>query len=594
LNKKHFFHIVIILICSSFSFGQNEHSDAYNHVSSSMARANSYFYSNIDSFNITTEKAFQDFREDYYDKVSTLERNELIARYYNAKAAYLQANGLVQESLIYMDSAIHYSKDIANESLKANFYDNYGVMLQDAGDVFNSIQNNEKAIDIRIKINDTLGLAYSYNNIGFVYYKQKLLDNALEYFDKSIQLYRSTNNFSEAIPRSNVADIFREQEDLENYLKNIQRIYDLAVEFDKELYIQISYAKFGYYYMKKGELDTASILLLKSENYFAESKNNKKLALIYSDLAQLYVQKNNKRRALSFALKAKTSTEKIDLRATKVLVYKMLSEIYADIDMKNEALIYLSAHHSLKDSLENEEFYRDQLFKHSEIKYKAQQDSLQLVHDGEMKIAEEKTKLAEEKLKSEEQLIIFIVMGVIALLIMTLVIFRNYRLKQKYVQESFEKEQLMNKHLSEELKAKTKKLVNSSLKNVKNQNAIQKIENLIGEISKMESEEFEKNVQQIKSEIRDSKFTSKKLDNYKKRVTSENESFTSILKSKYPKLTPKELKICVLLRMNYSTDEICDVLGTSTSTLKTSRYRIHKKMNLEKGARLQDYIIQLS
>jgi tetratricopeptide (TPR) repeat protein len=211
-------------------------------------------------------------------------------------------------------------------------------MLQDAGDVYNSIRNNEISIDIRIKIKDTLGLAYSYNNIGFVYYKQKLIVKALEYFDKSIHLYELQNDFGEAIPRSNVADICKEQDDLENYLKHIQRINDLAVEYENEMYTHLSFAKFGYYYLKKGELDTATTLLLMSKKYFEESKNNKKLAMIYSDLAQIYVQKEDKKNALYYALKAKTSTEKIDLRATKVLVYKMLSEIYTDLNMNNEAL----------------------------------------------------------------------------------------------------------------------------------------------------------------------------------------------------------------------------------------------------------------
>jgi DNA-binding CsgD family transcriptional regulator/tetratricopeptide (TPR) repeat protein len=587
LNKIQLFHIVFTLLCSAFGFGQTEQTDAYNQVSSDMARANSFFYSNLDSFNYITENAFQVFNEDYYDKVTTLERNELTARYYNARAAYLQANGQVQKSLIHMDSAIHYSKDIQNESLRANFFDNYGVMLQDAGDVFNSIRNHEISIGIRINIRDTLGLAYSYNNIGFVYYKQKLIELALKNFDRSIQLYELQNDFGEVLPRSNMADIYREQDDLENYLKNIQRINDLAVEHENEMYKHLSFAKFGYYYLRKGDLDTAVTLLLKSEKYFAESNNNKKLALIYSDLAQLYLQKKDKKNALYYALKAKTSTEKIDLRATKVLVYKMLSEIYADFDMNNEALIYLTAHHSLKDSLENEGFYRDQLYKQNQMMFKAEKDSIQLVHNAEMTVAE-------EKLKSEKQLRFFISLGIVGGLLVALLLILNYRLKQKYIQESYEKEQLLNQHLSDELKAKTKRLVNSSLKNVKNQKAIQEIENLIGEISEMESEELDQRVSLVKSEIRNSKLTSKKLDSYKNLVTAENEAFTSSLKSKYPNLTPKELKLCVLLRMNYSTDEISDILGVANSTLKTARYRIHKKMGLQKGVRLQDYLIQLA
>jgi DNA-binding CsgD family transcriptional regulator len=177
------------------------------------------------------------------------------------------------------------------------------------------------------------------------------------------------------------------------------------------------------------------------------------------------------------------------------------------------------------------------------------------VHNTEIKIAK-------ERLKTEEQLRFFVILGTVVGLILALLIILNIRLKQKYIKESFEKEQLLNQHLSEELKAKTKKLVNSSLKTLKNQNAIQEIENLIAEISVLESEELGQKIQRVKSEIRNSKLTS--------------------------------MKLCVLLRMNYSSDEISDVLGVANSTLKTARYRIHKKMGLQKGVRLQDYLIRLA
>ncbi len=581
----------LILVCFLFCFGQiqgqESYSKAYLKVDSVMTLGVNYYNSDLDSFNYLNEKAFQMLGEGYSNAVTVAERNRLTASYYNNKAVYLQSKGIVKEALVYMDSTILYSNELDDDTVKATYYNNLGTMYQDAGDVYNSIRNHEKAIEFRVKIKDTLRIANSYNNIGFVYFKQKLFDKALDYFRKSVALYQSQNNFGEVVPRINLADVYRDKQDLDNYYKQISRVYLLAQEFDNEMYRNRCYAKMGFYYLKKEQLDTAAYLLEKSEKYFAASDNNKRLASIYSDLARLFAKKKDMNKALSYALKAKTTTENMDLRSSKSLVFQMLYEIYSELGKNKEALNYLGSYHSLKDSLEDEEFFREQLFKENELKFKAEKDSLELAHYAQMKVVE-------EQIKAEEQFRVFMLLSILGVLLLALITARNYRLKQKLVKENYEKEQLLNQHLSDELKAKTKKLVNSSLKNVKNQKAIQEIENLIGEISRMESEEFEKNIRQIKSEIRDSKFTTKKLDNYQDRITAENESFTTALKSKYPSLTPKELKLCVLLRMNYSTDEICDVLGVASTTLKSSRYRIHKKMGLEKGMRLQDHLLQLT
>lgn len=66
--------------------------------------------------------------------------------------------------------------------------------------------------------------------------------------------------------------------------------------------------------------------------------------------------------------------------------------------------------------------------------------------------------------------------------------------------------------------------------------------------------------------------------------------FIARLKSDFPKLTQKEIRICMLTRLNAGSDEIINLLGISKNTIKSSRYRIHQKLNLEKGTKLYDFI----
>lgn len=66
--------------------------------------------------------------------------------------------------------------------------------------------------------------------------------------------------------------------------------------------------------------------------------------------------------------------------------------------------------------------------------------------------------------------------------------------------------------------------------------------------------------------------------------------FRSISKSGV-ELSPAEMKLASLIRMNLSSKEISATLGISLESLRISRYRLRKKLGLQKGESLQNYIL---
>lgn len=67
--------------------------------------------------------------------------------------------------------------------------------------------------------------------------------------------------------------------------------------------------------------------------------------------------------------------------------------------------------------------------------------------------------------------------------------------------------------------------------------------------------------------------------------------FHARLLEKHPDLKSNDLKLCSLLRLNLSIKETANVLGISTGSLKTSRYRLRKKLNLDSKYEIIDYLI---
>ena len=65
------------------------------------------------------------------------------------------------------------------------------------------------------------------------------------------------------------------------------------------------------------------------------------------------------------------------------------------------------------------------------------------------------------------------------------------------------------------------------------------------------------------------------------------------LKERCPDLTPRELSLCAYLRMNISSKEIATLMNISARGVEISRYRIRKKLRLDREANLTEFMINL-
>jgi DNA-binding CsgD family transcriptional regulator len=72
-----------------------------------------------------------------------------------------------------------------------------------------------------------------------------------------------------------------------------------------------------------------------------------------------------------------------------------------------------------------------------------------------------------------------------------------------------------------------------------------------------------------------------------------NAHFYSRLKSSYPEISPNDLRICALIKMNLSSKEMATILGISPDSVKTARYRLRRKLGLQTEDNLTDFMLRL-
>lgn len=103
------------------------------------------------------------------------------------------------------------------------------------------------------------------------------------------------------------------------------------------------------------------------------------------------------------------------------------------------------------------------------------------------------------------------------------------------------------------------------------------------------SGEIRKLIQTINSDVR----MDGDWERFQKHFEDVHSDFFKKLRSQYPELTPKDLRMCAYLRMNLSTKEIALISNISVRGVEISRYRLRKKLGLEKDVNLVDFMMNL-
>ncbi|MEL6194490.1 MAG: tetratricopeptide repeat protein, partial [Bacteroidota bacterium] len=77
---------------------------------------------------------------------------------------------------------------------------------------------------------------------------------------------------------------------------------------------------------------------------------------------------------------------------------------------------------------------------------------------------------------------------------------------------------------------------------------------------------------------------------FRTRFVSVNKGFYDKMQARFPALSQRDLKLCALIKLNFSCKEMAKLLGISVESAHTSRYRLRKKLNLTRDVNLTEFI----
>lgn len=103
-----------------------------------------------------------------------------------------------------------------------------------------------------------------------------------------------------------------------------------------------------------------------------------------------------------------------------------------------------------------------------------------------------------------------------------------------------------------------------------------------------------KSLSAINGKIDVSLHTDKVLERVEKEFNLLHNDFTQQLRRQFPTLSNSEIMLCSYIKMNLSTKEIAPLLNISVRGVETMRYRLRKKLNLDRDDSLSGFIANFS
>ena len=331
---------------------------------------------------------------------------------------YFQGKHL--EALDYYTQSLEVFKKIGDNSGIANLYSNIGVVYYDRGDDAKALENYLQSLKFSELAGDKFRILIALNNVGGVYnIKPATYDKALEYYLKALSISEELGKMEESGTICvNIGTIYFEKDNDEQALFYFNK--SLKAYGDSEGSLN-AYNGLGKIYRKEENYELA--LQNHQKALALAEKLNNKISIVQSlmGLANVYVKKGDYPTALQYFRKAELPAMEIHANHEIKDLYQEMALAYSKTKDYSNAFKYQTLFSSIKDTLYNID--TDKKLGTLQFDFDLQKKQ------GEINLLTKDMALTDIKLKRQQFTKKVLIVGLILVLLIALLIFRNYRIK---------------------------------------------------------------------------------------------------------------------------------------------------------------------
>ncbi|MEM9075949.1 MAG: tetratricopeptide repeat protein [Bacteroidota bacterium] len=452
--------------------------------------------------------------------------------------------------------------------------------LVEQGKYEKALRNSIKALKINELLDeDKTMIIGNYMAIGNIYSVMGNFNKSLEYYKMAEKVAINERlAFRLAQVRHNIGSNMmwlKRNEDAVGYFEQNLAFYE---EAKNQLRIAITLTSMGANYFEMDNIAEAKPCFERSLRIAKNLGNPEGAAHNARNLGRIAMKENSPKKALDYYTTGMNTSLKTNSKGILAADYNNISSAYVAMSNYKKAFYYFEKHKNLSDSLLNAK--NTEKLNELEIQYQTEKKEAALA------LQEEEIKTLNEKSRADNlQKGLYAGGMASALALFGLSVF-GYRQRIKRNRIAREKQEEIYK---QEIAHKQKELASQTLHLVQKNTFIQELkENL--ENLKNSPEKFKAEFRRIVMLLKKENASDKDWEVFKTYFADVHNDFDQKLKTLYADISEKEIRLAAFLRMNLTTKEIAATLNVLPDSILKSKYRLKKKLNLDKETDLTSFL----
>jgi tetratricopeptide (TPR) repeat protein/DNA-binding CsgD family transcriptional regulator len=535
-----------------------------------------------------------------------------------------------EKMIYYLDSAEAILETIEYSKGKGRLANTRGVYYWTQGEHTKALENYLVAYALYAKLGYIKNMAIAKINIGQIYMELGNNPKALLHMMEALKLLKNVPNSNGDISEvyNVIGNIYKNQSEFDNAINYYNESLQYAIQAKDSLIIGSLYINFGEIYLAQKNIDKAIEYQLMALSIHDKIHSVRGKAQVYHRLGQAYHLKKDYDQAFLYFQKSIQWAEDIGannlilkihfdigqaflaIHDTKKAIYhfneslNLVKQFGNSID-RAEALEGLALAHKKNNHfkgayelLEQANLLRDSIDIEASRKRIAQ---LQFDYEMENKNDEIELLKKDQQIKILQQNVSL--GGFIALIIIgALTISRQRKSKtlmkkeKALIEAELKNNQLRKEQLEvrlKEMELRTKELQTLSINFAEKNELIEDLKSAIGEIKNTLPEENRVKLIKIVNSLQIFQKMDREKADFQHYFDQVHQDFFDNLRTNFPELSSKDLKMCALMRLNLDNKQIATILGITTESAKVTRHRVKKKLGVQTDINLNEFLRRL-
>ncbi|GAA3606061.1 tetratricopeptide repeat protein [Flavivirga amylovorans] len=536
----------------------------------------------------------------YYDLVHNIDSSEY---YYNKTlklAKKYNDNVMQSKSLSVLagialergdfELAITLRNKATEKFIKNKDYLSYGVnvgnkaiIYSEKGDYKAAIKESLLALNILDTIDREPYRKADINiQIGDIEIRRKNYYEAIDYYNKALKVYIELNdNIYTSNTYINLGSTYIDIDNKVKAKKYLEKGLKIARTYEIKDNIYKALTSLSKIYSDEGLFDKAVSYLRESEQLSKTENNSTDYLYVITEIGSVLCKKGNYNEGVKYLDLAIKKSDSLDSKYQLKIAYDERAKAFEKIGLPNKALADIRNFITVSDEIDN-------------ISISKEIEELKTIYKTEKKEAaialqQEEIKTLNEKAKVDKLTKGLYSGGMFSFIAVSGLLFFGFQQRIKKNRIAREKQEEIYK---QEIAFKQRELTSQTLHLVQKNTFIQELKENLEKIKKS-PELFKVEFRRLVMLLKKQNAEDKDWEVFKSYFSEVHNNFDNKLKTIYTDISEKEIRLASFLRMNLSTKEIASMLNVLPESVLKSKYRLKKKLDLDKETDLNHFLNNL-